>query len=944
MSAKISSLLSIGVFVLILSASIFAENKLSEDAVWQEIDESQIANRADSEKFVVSESYKTFRLNKNLLRDILTKAPSEVGSFVQKSEVILSIPMPDGNFSRFRIKESPIMQDGLAAKFPKIKTFNGQGIDDPTAATRFDMTSNGFRAIILSEKGTVYIEPYAKGNTENYIAFGKQSALRNGQFVCLFDEEEQPTENIFELPKFEDPLNFVENGTMLRTYRLAVAATAEYTAFHGGTVETAMAAIVTTMNRVNGIYERELSIRMVLIADNDTIIYTDAATDPYTNNSGGTMLGENQTNLNTVIGTENYDIGHVFSTGGGGIASLNAPCGSRKARGVTGLGSPQGDVFDVDYVSHEMGHQYGGRHTFNGSSGSCAGGNRSSSAAYEPGSGSTIQAYAGICSPQNLQRNSHDYFHVKSLEEMNAFANGSGSCSANTATGNTPPSVNASFGVTSYNIPKETPFALTASATDDDGDTITYNWEQYDLGPASTTASGESDADGNARPIFRSYEATTDPTRVFPSLNYILNNSNTPPTNYDCSGRTCITGETLPTITRTMNFQVTARDNRAGGGGINTANVEVSVDGDSGPFLITSQNDSTTWAGLSTQTITWDVANTDVAPIEAPNVEILLSTDGGQTFPIIISSSTPNDGSQNVTVPNVTSANARLKVKALGKIFFDINDVDIAVNAVTAPTKPIFDFDGDSKTDISIFRPGPNPGQWWYLRSSDGGNTAFGFGTATDTLVPGDFTGDGKTDIAFWRETTGEWFVLRSEDSTFFGFPFGTAGDIPAPGDFDGDGKADAAVFRPASATWFISRSSDGGTTIQSFGVSEDRPTVADYDGDGKDDIAIYRPSVNQWWQLRSQDGVIAYTFGAPGDKTVQGDYTGDGKADVAIWRPSNGNWFVLRSEDSSFFAFPFGTAGDIPSPGDYDGDGQMDAAVFRPSTSTWFINGQEPK
>jgi hypothetical protein len=256
----------------------------------------------------------------------------------------------------------------------------------------------------------------------------------------------------------------------------------------------------------------------------------------------------------------------------------------------------------------------------------------------------------------------------------------------------------------------------------------------------------------------------------------------------------------------------------------------------------------------------------------------------------------------------------------------------------TNTNKTVFDFDGDSKTDVSIFRP--SLGQWWYLRSSDLDNRAFAFGLSTDKLVPADYTGDGKTDIAFFRPSTNEWFILRSEDSSFYGFPFGASGDIPAPGDFDGDGKADAAVFRPSTATWFIQRSSDNGTTIQGFGIPEDKPTVADFDGDGKDDIAIFRPSVSQWWQLRSSAGTIAYAFGTTGDKTVQGDYTGDGKADVAIFRPSSGSWFVLRSEDSSFYSVPFGLSTDIPTPGDYDGDGKTDTAVFRPSTNTWFYQG----
>jgi uncharacterized delta-60 repeat protein len=248
-----------------------------------------------------------------------------------------------------------------------------------------------------------------------------------------------------------------------------------------------------------------------------------------------------------------------------------------------------------------------------------------------------------------------------------------------------------------------------------------------------------------------------------------------------------------------------------------------------------------------------------------------------------------------------------------------------------------FDFDGDRKTDISIYRP--TLGQWWYLRSSDNTNRAFSFGTSTDKIVPADYTGDGKTDIAVFNPSTGFWSIMRSEDSTFYGFPFGANGDIAAPADYDGDGKADAAVFRTSNSTWFISKSS-GGTTIQQFGASGDKPTVADYDGDGKADLAIYRVALGQWWRINSSDGSNrAFQFGTATDKPMQGDYTGDGKADLAFFRPTTGQWFILRSEDSTFYGFPFGTNGDIPASGDYDGDGKFDPAVFRPSNATWYLN-----
>ena len=297
-----------------------------------------------------------------------------------------------------------------------------------------------------------------------------------------------------------------------------------------------------------------------------------------------------------------------------------------------------------------------------------------------------------------------------------------------------------------------------------------------------------------------------------------------------------------------------------------------------------------------------------------------------------------------VSIGNITSGgqitasiSANAAQDALGNLSLASTSTD---NTVTFTLRRSFvDFDGDGKTDISIFRPAQ--GEWWYLRSSDGGNRAFQFGNSADKIVPADFTGDGKTDVAVWRPASGEWFVLRSEDSSFYSFPFGTSGDTPVVGDFDADGKADAGVFRPSTLTWFISKSS-GGTIIQQFGAAGDKPVPADYDGDGKTDIAIFRANgANgaEWWiQRSSNNSVFAAGFGNATDKPTQGDFTGDGKADIAVWRPSNGNWFVLRSEDFSFFAFPFGTTNDVPVAGDYDGDGKFDAGVFRPSSNTWFI------
>ncbi len=315
--------------------------------------------------------------------------------------------------------------------------------------------------------------------------------------------------------------------------------------------------------------------------------------------------------------------------------------------------------------------------------------------------------------------------------------------------------------------------------------------------------------------------------------------------------------------------------------------------------------------------------------------------NGGPTKTVALLAGSPaiNNGSNALAVDQ---NGFRLRFDQRGGCFFRVvgNTVDIGAfetDAVQRSGKNAdFDFDGDCRTDVSIFRP--SVGEWWYLRSSDGGNNAFQFGTGSDAPAAADFTGDGITDVAFWRPSSGEWFILRSEDHSYYSFPFGTSGDIPVPGDYDGDGKAEAAIFRPSTGVWYLSTSS--GASVVPFGALGDLPVVGDYDGDGRDDVAIYRSSNSQWWINRSTAGVIVYQFGASDDLLVPSDYTGDGKTDVAIWRPSSGVWFILRSEDSSYYSFPFGAPGDVPVPGDYDGDGQCDAAIFRPASNTWFLNG----
>lgn len=657
----------------------------SADTVWQVLGaRPQTAGAARTD---LIGQFALVRLDRAAFDGLMRQAPNEAA--LRSNGVVFSLPMPDGSFSRFRIAESPILAPELAAAFPEIKTYAGQGIDDPSATTRFGWTARGFHAIVLSTTGSVYIDPYAPGDLNFYVAARRDALQQPGDpFRCLVTGSE-PEGGLRVAGTFP-----ITNGTSLRTYRLALAATGEYTAAAGGTKSLALSRMTTTMNRVNGIYERDLAVRMTVSTgssdDSTALIYTNGATDPYSNDDGFAMLTENQTNVTAVVGTANYDVGHVFSTGGGGVASLNSPCSaSSKARGVTGSSSPTGDAFDVDYVAHEMGHQFGGNHTFNSTTSSCGGTNRSLNHAYEVGSGSTIQAYAGICGVENLQPNSNDYFHIESLNEMTAFltSGGGSTCGTASATGNTLPATSTGA---SYTIPVSTPFVLEAAATDANSDALTYAWEQFDLGTLSSSVATAS-TDNGSRPLFRSYSPTTSGLRYFPSMTYVLNNANVPPTTYACSSGTCLTGETLPTTSRTMTYRVTIRDNRSGGGGINTAAITVTSTTAAGPFAVTAPNTAVSLTGGAAQVVTWNVASTTASPVSVANVRILLSTDGGTTFGTELAASTANDGSESVTLPNITTTTARIKVEAVGNIFFDVSNTNfsIAAGALTFTDNPL---------------------------------------------------------------------------------------------------------------------------------------------------------------------------------------------------------------------------------------------------------------
>lgn len=640
----------------------------SIDGLWQDTTEAAAIAAGHGPRVLFPRSFRALSLNEQAFRDLAATAPLELTFGVEDISPIMTLPMPDGSFARFRIQESVLMEPELAAKLSDVKTYRGQGVDDPTAMARLDFTPTGFHGFIRSSQGAVFIDPLLRGDKRFYMSYWRRDYFRPGTtpaFHCEFTNE-NPTAVTTPTPAGVSAESRVAalaaSGATLRTYRLAMAATGEYSAFYGGTVSGAQAGIVTTMNRVSGIFEQDLAIRFVLV-NNTAIVFTNAGSDPYDNDSGD--LSANQSTIDSLIGTANYDIGHLVGTGGGGIASLRSVCVTgAKSQGLTGSNSPVGDAFDVDYVAHEIGHQFGGNHTFNGTTGACGGGNRSGTSAYEPGSGSTIMAYAGICGAEDLQPHSDPYFHVRSFDEIVTYTTtGNGNnCPLQTSTGNGAPTVNAGAAIS---IPHSTPFYLTGSATDPNDHPLTYAWEQFNTGASSTSANM---GDQGTRPIFRSFNPTPSPVRTFPKLSSLLTNTFT-------------IGEWLPTTTRVMTFRLMARDNQPGGGGVNYASTTVSVTNTAGPFVVTAPNTAVSWVGGSSQNVTWNVANTTAAPVICANVKVQLSTDGGTTFPTTILASTPNDGTEAITVPSESTTSARIRVECATSPFFDISNVDFTISA-----------------------------------------------------------------------------------------------------------------------------------------------------------------------------------------------------------------------------------------------------------------------
>lgn len=573
----------------------------------------------------------------------------------------ITLPTYNGKIKEFTFNKTSYLAPELAAKFPQIQSFSAHEVGNPAVTAKISIGKNGVHAMIFTpNKSTLYIDPYTSDYKE-YIIYKKDDLTALNDFTCKLEDEAQKKSN----SSFQ---NKNANDSTLRTFRTAIACTGEYSQFHlnqQGIPDTAseadkkaavLSAINTTMTRVNGVFERDLAVRMVLVSNNDELIFLDADTDGLSNNNAGALIDESQDKCDAIIGDANYDLGHTFSTGGGGLAQLGSVCiTGHKAKGITGRGQPIDDAFDIDYVAHEIGHQFGANHTFNNS---CSG-NRSQNAAVEPGSGSTIMGYAGICSP-NVQNVSDDYFHAISIEQMWNNIQANSTCAALSNINNAAPTATTGADVS---IPKLTPFILKGQSTDADGNaSLTYTWEQMDneiatMSPLSTNTGG---------PMFRSLAPSSSPDRYMPALSTVL------------SGNTSTTWEVLPSVARDLNFAFLVRDNNAGGGSSARDDIKVTIV-DTDPFTVTNPSSSVSWGTGSTQTITWSAGTSNQAPINCENVNIKLSTDGGQTFPIILKSNTPNDGSEDIVIPNNATTNARILVEAADNIFYNINNTNFTI-------------------------------------------------------------------------------------------------------------------------------------------------------------------------------------------------------------------------------------------------------------------------
>ncbi|KPM32319.1 Proprotein convertase P [Croceitalea dokdonensis DOKDO 023] len=568
-------------------------------------------------------------------------------------EGTLQFPLAHGGFETFYVKERSVFHPRLAAKYPQITSFVGWN-HNKTKTVRFSWSHKGLQAMLVDhlQAKRAFIDK-EKGSAAIYsLHKGSERSTGKG-FECHTEEGKT-------LAPPAAPGNLLVTDQNLRKFRIAISASGSYTAYHGGTVADALAAINASLTRINQVFETDVAVTLELVPNNDQIIFTDADTDPYT----GNLNSQVQNTLSTIIGEENYDVGHLFNVDNdnGNAGFIGSVCiDNRKGSAFASALQPEGDRFDLDFVAHELGHQFGANHTWSFES-------EGTGVQVEPASGTTIMGYAGIVRDNNVAPVGDDYFHHVSIVQITDYL-GTVSCGVSEPLTNNPPEITAAL---DYTIPVGTAFVLSGSATDSDpADVLTYAWEQIDDGVVVTNTFGPQNPAGAN---FRSLPPSTDSLRYFPSLSRVIAGELTQTNPPESSA-----WETVSNVRRDLNFALTVRDNAIGGGQVASDSLRVRVNNTAGPFVVLSQNSPMTLSGGSVEEILWDVANTDQPPINTATVSILLSVDGGQTFTTTLADNVPNTGMAKVQLPNIATAQARIMVKADNTIFYAVNSTNFTI-------------------------------------------------------------------------------------------------------------------------------------------------------------------------------------------------------------------------------------------------------------------------
>lgn len=666
-----------GILASSLAAVLSGPVHANTQNLWQDIPASQATSAKSAAASALPSHYRTLTLDFTALRATLA-APAAASGRKASANVQLTLPLPEGGFTQFKLTDSGTLPAALAQRFPQIRSL--KGVDDAGRQLRLDVDDNGMQAMVFDQAGgTWLVQP-----SETLAGQTRKAPARSGVYLSYRRADLAAPEPFKETDgglgaalqtmssRSPAPLNQARTATggILRDYRLAVAATSSYSAKFGGTVQGGLAGVVRMVNRVNEIFERDLGVHFTLAADNDKIIFTDPTSDPY-QDSDADPLELNVNVVNKIIGKDHFDVGHLVDTGNGGVVGrigntcLDGPgADSNKAAGYTGRDNPVGDAFYIDYVAHELGHQFGAWHTFNG-----CGKPTLDEFAFEPGSGSTIMGYAGICGAHNLQAHSDAYFHAGNLDQTQQWmASEGGRCAVKRLNPYPSPWIDPES-MQPRTIPALTPFTLSGTASFGNRDAQrSYVWEQMDTGPQQ--AYGAALKDDGQGPILRSWSPTASASRSFPSMAAVLGDE------------PLGTGQVYPATNRNLNFRFTVRDDYDTQSTSTSADLRLRVVDTGQAFAVTAPNDIKIWKAGTTKNVQWQVAGTNKAPISCAAVNIHLSTDGGYTYlSTPLATKAPNNGRARVTIPALErdSTQGRVKVSCANNIFFAVSPTNLVL-------------------------------------------------------------------------------------------------------------------------------------------------------------------------------------------------------------------------------------------------------------------------